>query len=430
VAIDHARRYSGLASRQDEVRRTVDALDATVEIARALGGDTDLGVIFGLIANRGRALVSARTVVIEHKHKGEMLIAAGAGELPEGLLGQRVDVRDSVAGAALRTGTTLRLEDVPSRARFARRGLGCLGVRAEAGLVVPLLFQGRGHGVLVAVDRLQDGPAFNTEDQRLLEAFAVSAAAAAANAETVERERRRQRLAVAEQERACWARELHDETFQSLAALRLGLVSHLEGADPESMTEPIRRAVAQLETDLGSLGSLIADLRAVTLDELGIDAAIEDLAERARSHGVEVSLGVELAYEQGRAPGRHKSELETTIYRIVQEALTNTQRHSGAPHAWVNIEGDQAAVRITVRDDGSGFDTTATNGGRGLLGMHERVELLDGTLHIQSAPGHGTTLRSEQNSRPRGPARLAERAGSDRPRSATSAAPRSQAGRR
>ena len=167
----------------------------------------------------------------------------------------------------------------------------------------------------------------------------------------------------------------------------------------ESMTEAIRVAVAQLETDLARVRSLIADLRPVTLDELGVEAAIEDLAERARSHGLAVRLGVDLAYEQGGAPGRHTSELDTTIYRIVQEALTNKQKHSGARAASVNVEEDQAAVRITVRDDGGGFDTTATNGGLGLLGMHERVERLDGTLHIQSAPGQGTTVRARLSAR-------------------------------
>jgi two-component system, NarL family, sensor histidine kinase DevS len=167
----------------------------------------------------------------------------------------------------------------------------------------------------------------------------------------------------------------------------------------ESMTEAIRVAVAQLETDLARVRSLIADLRPVTLDELGVEAAIEDLAERARSHGLAVRLGIGLGYEHGPAPGRHTSELDTTIYRIVQEALTNTQKHSGARTASVNVEEDQAAVRITVRDDGRGFDATATNGGVGLLSLDERVERLDGMLHIQSAPGQGTTVRARLSAR-------------------------------
>ncbi|MBV8217561.1 MAG: GAF domain-containing protein, partial [Solirubrobacterales bacterium] len=247
VAIDHARRYSRLDAQHTELKRTVDALDATMQIARALGGETDLDLILGLVAKRGRALVSARALVIEHEHAGEMVVAAGAGELPAGLVGHRVDVRGSLASAALRVSRTLRLEDQANRARFDRHGLGRLGLRAEAGLVVPLVFRGRGYGVLIAVDRLEGEAAFSSEDQRLLEAFAASAATAIATAVTVEDERRRQRLAAAEQERAHWARELHDETLQNLAALRLGLAAQLRNAEPEAGVETVRDAVAQLE---------------------------------------------------------------------------------------------------------------------------------------------------------------------------------------
>jgi two-component system, NarL family, sensor histidine kinase DevS len=146
VAIDHARRYSGLESRHADLRRAVDALEATLQIARALGGETDPEKILELVAKRGRALVSARALVIEHEYGGEMVIAAGAGDLPQGLIGERVDFDDSVAGTALRTQKTLRLEDGPNRARFDRHGLGRLGVGASAGLVVPLLFRGHRMG--------------------------------------------------------------------------------------------------------------------------------------------------------------------------------------------------------------------------------------------------------------------------------------------
>jgi hypothetical protein len=115
------------------LQRTVDALDATMQIARALGGETNLDLILGLVAKRGRALVAARALALEHEHAGEMVIAAGAGELPDGLVGRRVDLRDSLASAALAVSRTLRLEDEPNRARFERHGLGRLGVEAETG---------------------------------------------------------------------------------------------------------------------------------------------------------------------------------------------------------------------------------------------------------------------------------------------------------
>ena len=394
VAIDHARRYSGLDARHTELRHTADALDASLQIARALGGQTDLEAVLTLVAKRGRALVSARALVIEHEQDGKMVIVAGAGELPTGLIGQCVDLEDSLASAALRTGTTLRLEDDANMARFERHGLGHVGVRASAGLVVPLVFRGEAHGVLIAVDRVRDGPSFTREDQRLLEAFTASAATAVATAETVEAERRRQCLAATEQERARWARELHDETLQSLASLRLGLAVQLRDADPTPITNAVREAVAQLELEIGNLRSLITDLRPAVLDDLGAEEAINDLAERARSRGLEVDLSIDLAYEQGRRPERHVDELETGIYRIVQEALTNAVKHGAARQVVVEIEENQTTVRVTVRDDGNGFDATAKTNGFGLIGMHERAELMGGTLEIETAPGQGTMVRA------------------------------------
>jgi signal transduction histidine kinase len=395
VGIDHARRYSSLNAQHADLKRNVEALDATMQIARALGGETDLDAILRLVAKRGRALVTARALVIEHEQNGEMVIAAAAGELPPGLAGQRVDLEHSLAGSALRTLRSLRLEAEPNRARFERHGLGRLGVSASAGLVVPLVFRGRGYGVLIAVDRLRDGPTFTADDERLLEAFAASAATAIATAETVEAERRRQRLAAAEQERAHWARELHDETLQNLAALRIGLASQLRRRGSEgSLIETISDAVADLEGEIATLRALITDLRPSALDDMGAQAAIEDLAERAGNRGLEVSLAIDLAYEKGRRPERHTPELETAMYRIVQEALNNARRHGGAERATVEIEEGQTAVRLSIRDDGCGFDMAGPRSGFGLTGMWERAELLGGTLEITSAPGQGTAVQA------------------------------------
>ncbi|HSO99030.1 MAG TPA: GAF domain-containing protein [Solirubrobacteraceae bacterium] len=389
VAIDHARRYSGLESRHAELSQAVDALQATIEIARALGGQTDLQAILELVAKRGRALVSARTLVIEFEQGGEMVIAAGAGDLPRELIGQRLVLRGAVAETAIRTGSTLRLEDDPNMARFELHGLGQHGVHAAAGLVVPLLFRGQGHGVMVAIDRLKDGPGFSADDQRLLEAFAASAATAIATAETVQAERHRQRLAAAEEERARWARELHDETLQSLAALRLGLAAQLKKPSLEATVEAVTEAVTELEREIVSLRALITDLRPAALDDLGTEAAIRDLAERTRSRGLEVEAAIDLAYEQGRRADRHPIELETAMYRIIQEALNNADKHGSARRVHKKNDG---SVRVTVRDDGDGFDVGMKTDGFGLLGMHERAQLVGGTLEIQSSPGGGTTV--------------------------------------
>ena len=392
IAIDHADRFTSSEDRRRELERTIAALDATMQVTRAVGGRTDLGAILELVAKRGRALVSARALVIEHRRDDELVVAAGAGDLPHGLLGRRLDLRDSVASAAMRTLRPQRLEDETNRVRFERHGLGHLGLQAAAGLVVPLAFRGTIYGVLVAIDRLEDGPAFTTEDERLLEAFATSAATAMATAESAADERRSQRLAAMEEERTRWARELHDETLQGLAALRLGLASAGRAGTPERLGGAVRQAVDQLDGEIASLRALITDLRPAALDQLGPEAAIEALATRARRQGLEVDVELDFAYEKERESERLVGDLETAVYRIVQEALTNARTHGAAHHVRVEVQETDETVRLEVRDDGGGFDPSAATTGFGLVGMRERAELVRGTISVESAPGEGTTV--------------------------------------
>lgn len=392
LAIDHASRYTGASRRRDELERTVATLDATTQITRAVGAETDLNVVLELIVKRGRALVDARALAIELLQNGELMLAAGAGEVGREILSHRLPLADTVASAALRTRTTQRLDDELNRARYEERGLGMLGLHAKAGLVVPLLFQNHPYGVIVAIDRLHDGPMFSTEDTRLLEAFAASAATAVATAQSVASEHRRQRLAAAEAERQRWARELHDETLQSLSALRVGLSTAKRSKQPEALDRAVSGAIEHLEDSITNLRALITDLRPASLDELGTGAAVQALCERVSGHGMQVDASIELAYEEGRERTRHTPELETAIYRIAQEALTNAIKHGKAKRVVVEIREQGAEVHVMVRDDGEGFDPDASAEGFGLLGMRERAQLLDGTLRIDSSGQSGTTI--------------------------------------
>ena len=392
LAIDHARRYTGAATRRDELARTVAALQATTEITHAVGGATDVDVILELVAKRGRALVSARALLIEIVCGSELVVAAAAGERPAGLIGQRIALTDTVASAALRTRATHRLEVELNRARFDQHGLGRHGVRADAGLVVPLMFHNETYGVLIALDRLHDGPKFTAEDQALLEAFATSAATAVATAQSTTSELQHQRLAAAEAERGRWARELHDETLQSLAGLRVSLAMAYRKDDAEALRTTVGDAIEHLDDGIANLRALVTDLRPAALDQLGLEAALAALCERASRHGLQIDSSIELAYEQGRQPTRHIPELETAIYRITQEALTNASKHGHAARSVIEIQENAATVELSVRDDGDGFEPTTSTAGFGLIGIRERVQLLQGTVQIASSPGHGTTV--------------------------------------
>ncbi|HXW58116.1 MAG TPA: GAF domain-containing sensor histidine kinase [Solirubrobacteraceae bacterium] len=392
VAIDHARRYEGASHRRDELERTVSTLEAMTQIARAVGGETDPDVVLELVSKRGRALVAARTLLIELCEGEGLTIAAGAGELPRELIGRRVVLTGTVAAQAMRTRRVQHLEEELNRARFDEHGLGALGMQAQAGLVVPLVFGGTTYGVLLAIDRLREGPKFSAEDEQLLTAFATSAAIAVATAQSAASERQSQRLAAAEGERRRWARELHDETLQSLSALRIGLSAAGRSRDLDAMKHSVGQAVDHLQEAITNLRALIIELRPAALDELGVQAAIEALAQRSARNGLEVEVSVELAYEQGHEPSRLHEDIETALYRIVQEALTNATKHGHAKRAIVEISEDGEQVDLRVRDDGEGFDTHAKRDGFGLLGISERVALLGGELSIESSPGKGTVI--------------------------------------
>ncbi|MHB1810322.1 MAG: GAF domain-containing sensor histidine kinase [Solirubrobacteraceae bacterium] len=391
IAIGHAPRHTRTRNRRDELERSVTALEATTQIARALGGETDPDVVLELVAKRGRALASARALVIELVRGEELEVAAAAGELPADILGQRLALEDTVAAEAMRSRRVQRLERAENRLRLETHGLELLGFEARAGLVVPLVFGGEAHGVLVVVDKLPDGPDFTADDERLLEAFATSAAIAVATAHAVVAERRRQRLAAAEDERRRWARELHDETLQSMGALRLALAAAGRSQELAPLRAAVLQAAEQLEQTIADLRALITDLRPAALDQLGLEAAIEALAERSARHGLQVDVSFELGDDYGPAR-RLDGELETTLYRVTQEALTNANKHGGATRAAVEIGHDTVTVTLSVRDDGAGFDPETRSDGFGLVGMRERIALLGGELRLDSTPGNGAIV--------------------------------------
>jgi signal transduction histidine kinase len=254
-----------------------------------------------------------------------------------------------------------------------------------------MVFRDTAYGVLVALDDLGEG-GFSEEDQRLLEAFAASAATAVATAQSAAHERRRQRLAASEAERARWARELHDETLQALGSLRLMLSGARRSGNPETIAAAIDRGVSQLEADIANLRGLIIELRPAALDQLGLAPALHALVDRVQRTGLEIDAQIDLGHDAGRATERLAADLETGIYRIVQEALSNATKHGRARRAIVEVLEDERTVRLLVRDDGEGFDAGVVSVGFGLAGLRERTELLHGELAVTSGAGEGTTI--------------------------------------
>ena len=274
IAIENARLYESSERRREELEKAFRGLEATRDVAVAIGGEIALEHVLELIVKRGRALVEARSLVIMLRDGEELVVQTSAGHVRE-MRGVRLPIADSTSGQVLERRQPERITDVGARLRIAPSEFGVSD--AQTALLVPMVYRGQAVGVLAAFDRGQHGDVFSEDDEQMLRTFAASAATAVALAQSVQADRLRSSLAAADAERRRWARELHDETLQSLGGLRVLLSSALRRDDLERVKEAMREAVEQIEREIANLRAIITELRPAALDELGLRTAIEAL---------------------------------------------------------------------------------------------------------------------------------------------------------
>jgi two-component system, NarL family, sensor histidine kinase DevS len=375
VAIETAHRY-------EEERRRVAELESLHELAQAILATLEIDQLLPLVARQARRLTGADTVGVALR-EGDALVfrfAHGLGAL----------ALEALVLPVAATGVAERL----------RALLG-----APAAEVAPLVIAGEQVGVLAAVGArpfdaaarrllatfsshaaiaLGNARAFADERERLLSSAAVQAAQARERAAA---EGHRRAIEAQEAERARIARELHDEAGQVLTALAL----HMRALEDELLEEATRVRLSELRRQVNaaasSLRDLATELRPSGLREHGLQSAITRQAARvAESSAIEVDLALD------GLPEGLPEQTEIALFRVVQEALTNVARHSGATRASVLATALGGRLRLVVEDEGRGFDPAAATARLGLAGIRERVELLGGQLRIESSPGAGTAV--------------------------------------
>ena len=381
VAVENARLYESATSWSHQ-------LESLNEIGGALVGELELEPLLDLIATRLRELIGARLVAIALPAGEGLRIAAADGEGASDLAGSQLEF-DSKTGRVLERGRSERidslLEDPEVNQDIARR-LGAL-----TGLYVPLLARERPIGVLVAHDKMGPDPRFTSADLRLAEQFANRASIAVDLSRQVARDALRRVVAGQELERRRLARELHDETGQALTSILLGLRSVEGTKSPDELRSATSDLRELIVATLQDVRRLAVQLRPKALDDFGLAAALERLAQ---TFSETTEMHVELEAQLGEA--RLPAEVETTLYRIVQEALTNIVKHAEATKVSILLVRKAATATVVIEDDGKGFDTEDVRAeGMGLSGMRERVELHDGRLTVESSPTSGTTLVAE-----------------------------------
>jgi len=383
VAVENARLYEAATawSRQ---------LESLNEIGNALVGELDLARLLDLVATRLRDLVGARIVAIALPGgEGELRVEAAAGEGSADVVGAHFPRVASKAGAVLERKRSERvdsmLEDPEIHQESARL------FRATTGLFVPLLAREEAIGVVIVHDKLGPDLRFTDADLRLAEQFGARAAIAVDLSRRVARDSLRRVVAGQELERQRLARELHDETGQALTSILLGLKAVEEARAPGEMHAAAAGLRELVVATLQDVRRLAVELRPKALDDFGLVAALERLGNTfSEATGIQVQLEASLRNE------RLPAEMETTLYRIVQEALTNIVKHARARTVSILIVRRDGRVTAVVEDDGEGFDPNAVSAeGLGLLGMRERVALIDGRLTLESSAGAGTTLAVE-----------------------------------
>ena len=383
VAIENARLY-------ESATRWSRQLEILHETVRSVVDEADITRLLTQVCERLRGLINARVALaVLPADGGDVLRVVAAdgedAELAAGLIGHEFGKDASKVGRVLERQRSARIDSILDDPDVDQTETRLLGART--GLYVPLVARGHGLGVIAVHDKLTANGRFTDGDLRLAEIFAGRAAVALALSERVARDTVRRVVAAQEEERRRLALELHDETGQALTSILLGLKA-IGGAetkeDAQRAEADVRGLVVQALQDVRALA---VELRPSALDDFGLGPAVERLAQTFGERSG-ISTTVETHLDDRLPP-----ELETTLYRVVQEALSNVVKHAGAEHVSVVLAQRESGVAAIIEDDGQGFDESLIRpDALGLTGMRERLALVGGTLEIESAPGSGTTV--------------------------------------
>jgi GAF domain-containing protein/two-component sensor histidine kinase len=369
--------------------RWIHQLEALDELTHSvLEKREDLSRLFELVARRMRELIRARGVLVSIPvPSGGLRVAAAEGEEIADLVGYGF-LSDSKQVRVFTRGTSERIDSVledPEIDQVVAHRVG--GVAA---LVVPLVFRDKPIGVVSAFNKSSPDPRFTDDDLRVAEAFATRAALAVHLSERVARETVD---AISKPRRASEAGSRGSFTTRRARRSPPSSSASIDAATtlPEAhQASTALRATAR--STLENIGRLAFALRPSALDELGLVPALKDL-----SGGLEEQGGPEVELELDLPPGRRlPATLETAIFRITQEALTNVVKHAEAKTVHIGLASRERSVVLTIEDDGRGFAREqVTGGGLGLVGIRERVASVNGALEIESKRGAGTRLTVE-----------------------------------
>jgi signal transduction histidine kinase len=396
IAVAHSRLLA-------ETQRRATELATLNNAGQAITSTLDLDAVLKQALIEANAMIEAEgtAILLYDPDHDDLVFASAASPGAEQMVGMRVPCEGSIAGWAVVNKQPLLVRDVQDDPRFFSGVDDTTGLTTRSLIAVPLIYLDRMVGVIEAANKARGS--FNQHDLELLSALASPTAIAIENARLFEqlRERReqlrqlaRQVVVAQEEERQRLSHELHDEAGQMLTALsiQLRLTQSDLPAGADELRSRLGEAAGLAEDTLDMLRSIARDLRPPALETAGLNSTLEGLCHNF-AHWIQLSIHYDGAEVNGLSDAANIS-----LYRFLQEALTNIAKHAGATEVWISLDKQEDGISLSVKDDGKGFDPngvqfkTGPQQGIGLVGMRERLELLGGRVEIEAAAGQGARL--------------------------------------
>jgi len=376
-------------------------LSVLLDVAQAINSTLEPREVLRHILYQACEIFSAESgsIMLRNDDSGELQVLAALGPRAEKVQGKQLDMGEGIAGWVALHGEPLLLHGTMTDPRFKRV---CERQDVRDAMCVPLRIEGQVLGV-ISVSNPLGGRSFTNEDLELLIALSNHAAIAIRNARSFERIQRQgntlERLLTElrhaqEEERGRIALQLHDGPAQTMyAALRnLETARVLASRNPDAMHDVLDEVERGIRASISETRSVMIDLRPLVLDDVGLFPALKQYARQFEErHGIPTEI-------ERRGPDRRlPGVIESSLYRITQEALTNVWKHAAASQARVTLEIRPRSCVLEISDNGKGCDLEQAAAEEaehiGLRSLRERSELMGGYLTIEGAPGGGTAVR-------------------------------------
>jgi signal transduction histidine kinase len=371
----------------EAAREAADLYEAVDAATRAVASVLSVDEVLQVIVDQVRPLVGAQYAalgIVDSFGVIERFITSGLSDEGRARIGN-LPRGHGFLGLIIQENRSFRIPDINSDPR--RYGFPPNHPPMTSFLGVPVTVKGRSVGNLYLTNK--DGAAeFTDADQEIVESFARHAAIAIENARLHEQV---QRLAIVD-ERERIGKDLHDGIIQSIYAVGLSLedVPELIAEDPDEVVVRVERAIDTLHLTIRDIRNFILGLRPELLGGTSLAGGIATLVEDFRHNSL-----VDVELEVGAIPQEPADAITSHLLGIVNEALSNVARHSGATRAWIDVAGDERGVTVAVRDNGRGFDPAAVAalGHQGLRNMRSRAEGIRAIMDITSTAEQGTEVR-------------------------------------